>query len=145
MTATAVESEELALAFPVSLDLRAMATPHAIAMAHDLAGLALPAGSVVSGVTSTLCEFHIGHRLELAIPTAAGVAVATLSREQLTDDHPVRWELSYRRRAGSSDVERIGPNAGTGPELIEILLRLAPSIAVDQTPEPEPPRRRRKS
>lgn len=145
MTATAVESEELALAFPVSLDLRAMATPHAIAMAHDLAGLALPAGSRVRGVTRTLCEFHIGHALELAIATPAGIAVARLTREQLTDEHPVTWELTYRRRAGSSDVERIGPNAGTGPELIEILLRLAPSIAVDQTPEPEPPRRRRKS
>ena len=144
MTAAAVEFEELALAFPVSLDLRAMATPHAIAMAHDRAGHALPAGSVVSGVTSTLCEFHIGHRLELAIPTAAGVAVATLSREQLTDDHPVRWELSYRR-AGSTDVERIGPNAGTGPELLEILLRLAESIAAGQAPPPEPARRRSKS
>ena len=145
MTAAAVEFEELALAFPVSLDLRAMATPHAIAMAHDLAGLALPAGSVVSGVTSTLCEFHIGHRLELAIPTAAGVAVATLSREQLTDDHPVRWELSYRRCPTSTDVERIGPNAGTGPELLEILLRTAESIAAGQAPPPEPARRRSKS
>ncbi len=145
MTATAVESEELALAFPVSLDLRAMATPHAIAMAHDLAGLALPAGSVVSGVTSTLCEFHIGHRLELAIPTAAGVAVATLSREQLTDDHPVTWELTYRRRAGSSDVDR--HKADTGPELLELLLERAEAIAVAQTPEPEPPapKRRRKA
>lgn len=145
MTAPAVEFEELALAFPVSLDLRAIATPHALAMAADLAGLALPAGSRVRGVTRTLCEFHIGHALELAIATPAGLAVARLTREQLTDEHPVTWELTYRRRAGSSDVERIGPNAGTGPELIEILLRLAPSIAVDQTPEPEPPRRRRKS
>lgn len=144
MTATAVEFEELALAFPVSLDLRAIATPHAIAMAHDLAGLALPAGSVVRGVNMTLAEFHVGHRLELGIATPAGLAVAALERRQLTDAHPVTWELSYRRRAGSSDVERIGPNAGTGPELLEILLRTAEAIAVAQTPEPEPPRRRRR-
>lgn len=145
MTAPAVELEELALPFPVPLDLRTIAPAHAVAMADDLAGLALPAGSRVRGVTRTLCEFHIGHALELAIATPAGLAVARLTREQLTDDHPVTWELTYRRRAGSSNVDRIGPNAGTGPELIEILLRLAPSIAVAQTPEPEPPRRRRKS
>jgi hypothetical protein len=145
MTAAAVEFEELALAFPVSLDLRAMATAHAVAMAHDLAGLALPAGSVVSGVTSTLCEFHIGHRLELVIATPSGPARASLERRQLTDEHPVTWELSYRRRAGSSDVERIGPNAGTGPELLEILLRTAESIAAGQAPPPEPARRRSKS
>lgn len=141
---TTLELEELALPFPVPLDLRTIAPAHAVAMADDLAGLALPAGSSVQGVDVTLAEWHIGHRLELAIATPAGLAVARLTREQLTDDHPVTWELTYRRRAGSSDVERIGPNAGTGPELIEILLRLAPSIAVDQTPEPEPTRRRRK-
>lgn len=145
MTAPAVEFEELALAFPVPLDLRTIAPAHAVAMATDLAGIALPAGSIVQGVDVTLAEWHIGHRLELSVPTAAGYAVAALERRQLTDEHPVTWELSYRQRAGSSNVERIGPNAGTGPELIEILLRLAPSIAVDQTPEPEPPRRRRKS
>lgn len=142
---TTLELEELALAFPVSLDLRTIAPAHAVAMADDLAGLALPAGSRVRGVDVTLAEWHIGHRLELAIATPAGLAVAALERRQLSNDHPVTWELTYRRRAGSSDVERIGPNAGTGPELIEILLRLAPSIAVDQTPEPEPPSRRRKS
>lgn len=142
---TTLELEELALPFPVPLDLRTTAPAHAVAMADDLAGLALPAGSRVRGVTRTLCEFHIGHRLELAIATAAGIAVAALERRQLSNEHPVTWELTYRRRSGSSDVERIGPNAGTGPELLEILLRLAPSIAVDQTPEPEPPRRRRKS
>lgn len=145
MTAPAVEFEELALALPVSLDLRAIATPHALAMATDLAGLALPAGSIVRGVTSTLCEFHVGHRLELAIATPAGIAVAALERRQLTDAHAVTWELSYRQRAGSSNVDRIGPNAGTGPELLEILLGRAEAIAVAQTPEPEPPSRRRKS
>lgn len=138
---TTLELEELTLA----LDLRAIAPAHAVAMATDLAGLALPAGSRVRGVTRTLCEFHIGHALELAIATPAGLAVARLTREQLTDEHPVTWELTYRRRAGSSDVERIGPDAGTGPELLEILLALAESIAVAQTPEPEPPRRRRKA
>ena len=138
---TTLELEELTLA----LDLRAIAPAHAVAMAADLAGLALPAGSRVRGVTRTLCEFHIGHALELAIATPAGLAVARLTREQLTDEHPVTWELTYRRRAGSSDVERIGPNAGTGPELIEILLERAEAIAVAQTPEPEPPSRRRKS
>ena len=138
---TTLELEELTLA----LDLRAIAPAHAVAMAADLAGLALPAGSRVRGVTRTLCEFHIGHALELAIATPAGLAVARLTREQLTDEHPVTWELTYRRRAGSSDVERIGPNAGTGPELIEILLERAEAIAVAQTPEPEPPRRRRKA
>lgn len=143
MTAPTLELEELTLAFPVSLDLRAIATPHALAMAADLAGLALPAGSIVRGVTSTLCEFHVGHRLELGIATAAGVAVASLTREQLTDAHPVTWELTYRRRAGSSDVDR--HKAGTGPELLEILLGRAEAIAVAQTPEPEPPSRRRKS
>lgn len=142
MTAT-LELEELTLAFPVSLDLRAIATPHALAMAADLAGLALPAGSIVRGVTVTLAEFHVGHRLELGIATAAGVAVAALTREQLTDAHPVTWELTYRRRAGSSDVDR--HKAGTGPELLEILLGRAEAIAVAQTPEPEPPSRRRKS
>lgn len=142
MSAT-LELEELTLAFPVSLDLRAIATPHALAMAADLAGLALPAGSIVRGVTSTLCEFHVGHRLELSVPTAAGYAVASLTREQLTDAHPVTWELTYRRRAGSSDVDR--HKAGTGPELLEILLGRAEAIAVAQTPEPEPPSRRRKS
>lgn len=145
MTAPAVEFEELALAFPVSLDLRAIATPHALAMAADLAGLALPAGSIVRGVTVTLAEFHVGHRLELAIATPAGIAVAALERRQLTDAHAVTWELSYRQRAGSSNVDRIGPNAGTGPELLEILLGRAEAIAVAQTPEPEPPSRRRKS
>lgn len=143
MTAPAVELEELALAFPVSLDLRAIATPHALAMAADLAGLALPAGSIVRGVTVTLAEFHVGHRLELAVATPAGIAVAALEREQLTDAHPVTWELTYRRRAGSSDVDR--HKAGTGPELLEILLGRAEAIAVAQTPEPEPPSRRRKS
>lgn len=142
---TTLELEELTLAFPVSLDLRTIAPAHAVAMATDLAGLALPAGSRVRGVTRTLCEFHIGHALELAIATPAGLAVARLTREQLTDEHPVTWELTYRRRSGSSDVERIGPDAGTGPELLEILLALAESIAVAQTPEPEPPRRRRKA
>ena len=142
MSAT-LELEELTLAFPVSLDLRAIATPHALAMAADLAGLALPAGSIVRGVTVTLAEFHVGHRLELGIATAAGVAVAALTREQLTDAHPVTWELTYRRRAGSSDVDR--HKAGTGPELLEILLGRAEAIAVAQTPEPEPPSRRRKS
>lgn len=143
MTAPTLELEELTLAFPVSLDLRAIATPHALAMAADLAGLALPAGSIVRGVTSTLCEFHVGHRLELSVPTAAGYAVAALTREQLTDAHPVTWELTYRRRAGSSDVDR--HKADTGPELLEILLGRAEAIAVAQTPEPEPPSRRRKS
>lgn len=143
MTAPTLELEELTLAFPVSLDLRAIATPHALAMAADLAGLALPAGSIVRGVTVTLAEFHVGHRLELGIATAAGVAVAALTREQLTDAHPVTWELTYRRRAGSSDVDR--HKAGTGPELLEILLGRAEAIAVAQTPEPEPPSRRRKS
>ena len=142
MTAT-LELEELTLAFPVSLDLRAIATPHALAMAADLAGLALPAGSIVRGVTVTLAEFHVGHRLELGIATAAGIAVAALERRQLTDAHPVTWELTYRRRAGSSDVDR--HKAGTGPELLEILLGRAEAIAVAQTPEPEPPSRRRKS
>lgn len=142
---TTLELEELALPFPVPLDLRTIAPAHAVAMATDLAGLALPAGSRVRGVTRTLCEFHIGHALELAIATPAGLAVARLTREQLTDEHPVTWELTYRRRSGSSDVERIGPDAGTGPELLEILLALAESIAVAQTPEPEPPRRRRKA
>ena len=103
----------------------------------------LPAGSIVRGVTSTLCEFHVGHRLELSVPTAAGYAVAALTREQLTDAHPVTWELTYRRRAGSSDVDR--HKADTGPELLEILLGRAEAIAVAQTPEPEPPRRRRKA
>ena len=143
MTAPTLELEELTLAFPVSLDLRAIATPHALAMAADLAGIALPAGSIVRGVTVTLAEFHVGHRLELGIATAAGVAVAALTREQLTDAHPVTWELTYRRRAGSSDVDR--HKAGTGPELLEILLGRAEAIAVAQTPEPEPPSRRRKS
>lgn len=143
MTAPAVEFEELALAFPVSLDLRAIATPHALAMAADLAGLALPAGSIVRGVTVTLAEFHVGHRLELAIATPAGIAVAALERRQLTDAHAVTWELSYRRRAGSSDVDR--HKADTGPELLEILLERAEAIAVAQTPEPEPTRRRRKA
>ena len=143
MTAPTLELEELTLAFPVSLDLRAIATPHALAMAADLAGLALPAGSIVRGVTVTLAEFHVGHRLELGIATAAGVAVAALTREQLTDAHPVTWELTYRRRAGSSDGDR--HKAGTGPELLEILLGRAEAIAVAQTPEPEPPSRRRKS
>lgn len=55
------------------------------------------------------------------------------------------WELTYRQRAGSSNVDRIGPNAGTGPELLEILLSSAEAIAVAQTPEPEPTRRRRKA
>ena len=142
MTAT-LELEELTLAFPVSLDLRAIATPHALAMAADLAGLALPAGSIVRGVTVTLAEFHVGHRLELAVATPAGIAVAALERQQLTDAHPVTWELTYRRRAGSSDVDR--HKAGTGPELLEILLGRAEAIAVAQTPEPEPPSRRRKS
>ena len=142
---TTLELEELTLAFPVSLDLRAIAPAHAVAMATDLAGLALPAGSIVRGVTVTLAEFHVGHRLELAIATAAGIAVAALERRQLSAAHPVKWELTYRRRSGSSDVERIGPDAGTGPELLEILLALAESIAVAQTPEPEPPRRRRKA
>lgn len=142
---TTLELEELALPFPVPLDLRTIAPAHAVAMATDLAGLALPTGSRVRGVTRTLCEFHIGHALELAIATPAGLAVARLTREQLTDEHPVTWELTYRQRAASSNVDRIGPNAGTGPELIEILLRRAEAIAVAQTPEPEPPRRRRKS
>ncbi len=137
--------EELGLPFPVSLDLRTIAPAHAVAVADDLAGLALPAGSRVRGVTSTLCEFHIGHRIELAIATPAGIAVAALERRQLTDEHPVTWELSYRQRAASSNVDRIGPNAGTGPELLEILLGRAEAIAVAQTPEPEPPSRRRKS
>lgn len=143
MTATAVEFEELALAFPVSLDLRTIAPAHAVAVADDLAGLALPAGSRVRGVTSTLCEFHIGHRIELAIATPAGIAVAALERRQLTAEHPVRWELSYRRRAGSSDNENV--KADTGPELVAILLERAEAIAVAQTPPPEPPRRRRKA
>lgn len=143
MTATAVEFEELALAFPVSLDLRTIAPAHAVAVADDLAGLALPAGSRVRGVTSTLCEFHIGHRIELAIATPAGIAVAALERRQLTDEHPVRWELAYRRRAGSSDNENV--KADTGPELVAILLERAEAIAVAQTPPPEPPRRRRKA
>ena len=143
MTAPALELEELTLAFPVSLDLRAIATPHALAMAADLAGLALPAGSIVRGVTVTLAEFHVGHRLELGVATPAGIAVAALERRQLTDAHPVTWELTYRRRAGSSDVDR--HKAGTGPELLEILLGRAEAIAVAQTPEPEPPSRRRKS
>ena len=142
---TTLELEEIALAFPVSLDLRAIAPAHAVAMATDLAGLALPAGSRVRGVDVTLAQWHVGHRLELAVATAAGIAVAALERRQLTDEHPVTWELTYRRRSGSSDVERIGPDAGTGPELLEILLALAESIAVAQTPEPEPPRRRRKA
>ena len=142
---TTLELEELTLAFPVPLDLRTIAPAHAVAMATDLAGLALPAGSIVQGVDVTLAEWHIGHRLELAIATPAGIAVAALERRQLTNEHPVKWELTYRRRAGSSDVERIGPDAGTGPELLEILLALAESIAVAQTPEPEPPRRRRKA
>lgn len=142
MSAT-LELEELTLAFPVSLDLRAIATPHALAMAADLAGLALPAGSIVRGVDVTLSAWHVGHRLELAVATAAGVAVASLTREQLTDAHAVTWELSYRRRAGSSDVDR--HKADTGPELLEILLGRAEAIAVAQTPEPEPPRRRRKA
>lgn len=142
MSAT-LELEELTLAFPVSLDLRAIATPHALAMAADLAGLALPAGSIVRGVDVTLSAWHVGHRLELGIATAAGVAVASLTREQLTDAHPVTWELTYRRRAGSSDVDR--HKADTGPELLELLLELAEGIAAAQTPEPEPPRRRRKA
>ena len=142
---TTLELEELALPFPVPLDLRTIAPAHAVAMATDLAGLALPTGSRVRGVDVTLAEWHIGHRLELAIATPAGIAVAALERRQLTNEHPVKWELTYRRRAGSSDVERIGPDAGTGPELLEILLALAESIAVAQTPEPEPPRRRRKA
>ena len=142
MSAT-LELEELALAFPVSLDLRAIAPAHAVAMATDLAGLALPAGSIVRGVDVTLAEWHVGHRLELAVATAAGYAVAALERRQLTDAHAVTWELSYRRRAGSSDVDR--HKADTGPELLEILLGRAEAIAVAQTPEPEPPSRRRKS
>ena len=142
MSAT-LELEELTLAFPVSLDLRAIATPHALAMAADLAGLALPAGSIVRGVDVTLSAWHVGHRLELGIATAAGVAVASLTREQLTDAHPVTWELTYRRRAGSSDVDR--HKADTGPELLELLLERAEAIAVAQTPEPEPTRRRRKA
>lgn len=141
---TTLELEELALPFPVPLDLRTIAPAHAVAMATDLAGLALPAGSIVQGVDVTLAEWHIGHRLELAIATPAGIAVAALERRQLTDEHPVTWELTYRRRAGSSNVERIGPDAGTGPELLEILLGRAEAIAVAQTPEPEPTRRRRK-
>lgn len=143
MTATALELEELTLAFPVSLDLRAIAPAHAVAMATDLAGLALPAGSRVRGVTRTLCEFHIGHRLELGIAAGVAVAVASLTREQLTDAHPVTWELTYRRRAGSSDVDR--HKADTGPELLELLLERAEAIAVAQTPEPPAPKRRRKS
>ncbi len=142
---TTLELEELALAFPVPLDLRTIAPAHAVAMATDLAGLALPAGSRVRGVDVTLAQWHVGHRLELAIATPAGIAVAALERRQLSNEHPVTWELTYRRRSGSSDVERIGPDAGTGPELLEILLALAESIAVAQTPEPEPPRRRRKA
>ena len=140
---TTLELEELALPFPVPLDLRTIAPAHAVAMATDLAGLALPAGSRVRGVTRTLCEFHIGHALELAIATPAGLAVARLTREQLTDEHPVTWELTYRRRAGSSDVDR--HKADTGPELLELLLERAEAIAVAQTPEPPAPKRRRKA
>lgn len=140
---TTLELEELALAFPVSLDLRAIAPAHAVAMATDLAGLALPAGSRVRGVDVTLAQWHVGHRLELAVATAAGIAVAALERRQLTDEHPVTWELTYRRRAGSSDVDR--HKADTGPELLEILLGRAESIAVAQTPEPPAPKRRRKA
>lgn len=141
----AAELEELALPLPVPLDLRVIATPHALAMARDLAGLALPAGSTVQGVDVTLAEWHVGHRLEVHIPTPAGMCRAELERRQLTDEHPVTWELTYRQRAGSSNVDRIGPNAGTGPELLEILLSSAEAIAVAQTPEPEPTRRRRKA
>ncbi len=143
MTAPTLELEELALAFPVSLDLRAIATPHALAMAADLAGLALPAGSIVRGVTSTLCEFHVGHRLELSVPTAAGYAVAALERRQLTPAHPVEWTLSYQQRAGSSN--RTHHRGDAGELLLELLLELAEGIAAAQTPEPEPPRRRRKA
>ena len=140
---TTLELEELALAFPVPLDLRTTAPAHAVAMATDLAGLALPAGSRVRGVDVTLAQWHVGHRLELAVATAAGIAVAALERRQLTDEHPVTWELTYRRRAGSSDVDR--HKADTGPELLEILLGRAESIAVAQTPEPPAPKRRRKA
>lgn len=138
-----LELEELALPFPVSLDLRTIAPAHAVAMATDLEGMALPAGSRVRGSTSTLAEFHIGHRLEFVIATPAGPARAFLTRSQLTAEHPVRWELAYRRRAGSSDNENV--KADTGPELVAILLERAEAIAVAQTPPPEPPRRRRKA
>ena len=106
---TTLELEELTLA----LDLRAIAPAHAVAMAADLAGLALPAGSIVRGVTSTLCEFHVGHRLELSVPTAAGYAVAALERRQLTPAHPVEWTLSYQQRAGSSNRTHHRGDAGT--------------------------------
>lgn len=96
----AAELEELALPLPVPLDLRVIATPHALAMARDLAGLALPAGSTVQGVDVTLAEWHVGHRLEVHIPTPAGMCRAELERRQLTDEHPVTWELTYRQRTG---------------------------------------------
>ena len=138
-----LELEELALPFPVSLDLRTIAPAHAVAMATDLEGMALPARSRVRCSTRTLAEFHIGHRLELAIATPAGPARASLERTQLSEDHPVRWELSYRRRAGSSDTENV--KGDNGPELLALLLERAEAIAVAQTPPPEPPRRRRKA
>lgn len=138
----AAELEELALPLPVPLDLRVIATPHALAMARDLAGLALPAGSTVQGVDVTLAEWHVGHRLELAIATPAGMCRAELERRQLTDSHPVTWELTYRRRAGSSDVDNY---KGTPAELLEHLHANAEAIAIAQTPEPSPGPRRRKA
>lgn len=139
---TTLELEELALPFPVPLDLRTIAPAHAVAMATDLAGLALPAGTAVRGDSVMLCEFRVGHALELVVPTPAGPARARLERRQLTDDHPVTWELSYRRRAGSSDVDNY---KGTPAELLEHLHANAEAIAIAQTPEPSPGPRRRKA
>ena len=103
MTALELEIEELALPLPVMLDIRTVAPAHAVAVADDLAGLALPAGSAVRGATVTLAEFHVGHRLELVIATPAGPARASLERRQLSDDHPVTpAEEPKRRRRGTS-------------------------------------------
>jgi len=139
---TELELEELALPLPVALDIHAIAPPHALAMASDLAGLFLPAGTAVRGDSVMLCEFRVGHALELVVPTPAGPARARLERRQLTDDHPVTWELSYRRRAGSSDVDNY---KGTPAELLEHLHANAEAIAIAQTPEPSPGPRRRKA
>lgn len=85
---------------------------------------------------------------ELGLPFPVSLDLRTIAPAHavaVADEHPVTWELTYRQRAASSNVDRIGPNAGTGPELLEILLGRAEAIAVAQTPEPEPPSRRRKS